>query len=638
MKKLIVLLFATLMALSISSLSPASIEAQKKVSKPGEYGGYSSELYDGWKRFSQYVTVRDGARLAIDYYRPTKGGVVAAQPFPVAFAFTPYIRAQYLRDKGVETRLLGRAQADSMTKYGYVVAVADVRGTGASYGFRETANDRVEAWDAHDLIEWIAVQPWCDGNVGTWGLSYYGQTQLEALSTQPPHLKASFIGETDFDKYDGWSRNTIPRRSGGEVTPNPAQEVLTVVPVDGDVDGDGDGRPDQLWEAVNAHVKNGPFTGLVTTIPYRNSLSPLYLGGTKPFWEDCSARTYLPEFRQSKTPVYIIAGWYDLFRRDSMVHFANWPGPVKMIIGPWRHGDDFAEKKISMDLMVECLRFFDYWLKGIDNGIMDEPPIYYNVMDTPVNGTPKAGIWRFTSQWPLQTAAKAIYYLHAGRSGTATSVNDGKLNKLPPSETMGNMGKDDYTVDYGISANVEPLSSMPVVWGPGPNGTELDQKGLTYTTDPLEADLEVTGHPMVQLWVSSDNKDGDFMVFLEDVDPTGKSTYITDGRLRASLRAVTSPPYDFLGLPWHRAYREDEMLLTPGQPVKLYIDMMPTSYVFKTGNRIRFTVAGSQDRIYDLKKQDSPHAPESVSVYRNKILESFVELPVVVKVSVPNGP
>lgn len=120
---------------------------------------------------------------------------------------------------------------------------------GASYGVRETPGDRVEARDAHDLIEWPAVQPWCSGKVGTFGLSYLGQTQLEALSTQPPHLKASYVGQTDFDKNDGWSRNRIPRRSGGEVPPSPEQEVLDVVPVDGDLDADGDGRPDELWEA-----------------------------------------------------------------------------------------------------------------------------------------------------------------------------------------------------------------------------------------------------------------------------------------------------------------------------------------------------------------------------------------------------
>lgn len=170
---------------------------------------------------------------------------------------------------------------------------------------------------------------------------------------------------------------------------------------------------------------------------------------------------------------------------------------------------------------------------------------------------------------------------------------------------------------------------MPVVSGPGPNGTELDQKGLTYTSDPLEADIEVTGHPIAHLWISSDNKDCDVMIFLEDVDPSGRSTYITDGRLRASLRTVNISPYNFLKLPWHRAYPADEKLLTPGEPVKLEIDMIPTPYVFKAGNRIRFAITGSQGRIYDLKKQGSPNAPTSISVYHEKSRESLVVLPVV---------
>ena len=605
--------------------------AAAKVSKPGEYSGYASELYDGWKRISRYVTVRDGTRLAIDCYRPTQNGVLVETPLPVAFQFTPYLRASYLRDDS--GKISGKRYPDDainrLTTNGYILAVADVRGTGASFGYRATPGDRVEAGDAHDLIEWLAVQPWCDGNIATFGLSYHGQTQLEALSTQPPHLKAAFIGETAFDNYDCWSRNGIPRRSGGEVPPDPAREVLDVVPVDDDMDDDGDGRPDLLWKAVNEHTKNGPFTGLVTTIPYRNSLSPYYLGGAKPYWEDTSARTYLHEYRQSKVPVYLYAGWYDFARRDSIMLFSNWPGPVKMIVGPWRHGDDFFRKSICMDLGIECVRFFDYWLKGIDNGIMDEPPIYYNVMETPVDGTPKAGTWRFSSEWPLTNTEKTAYYLHTGKSGTAASVNDGGLEMVPPDESGEGKGRDNYTIDYGITANLEPLSSMPVASGPGPEGTELDQKGLTYTSALLKSDLEVTGHPMVQLWISSDNRDCDVMVFLEDVDPTGKSTYITDGRLRVSLRTVNPPPYNFLGLPWHRAYPEDEKLLTPGEPVKLEIDMLPTAYRFKAGHRIRFVIAGSQDRIFDLRKQGSPNAPTSIRVYRSQTLGSYVVLPTV---------
>ena len=243
-------LLPALVMLVLTSFASTSTHATK-ISQPGQYSGYSEAIYDGWKRSSQYVAVRDGTRLAMDIFRPIENGDVVTTPLPVIFIFTPYGRGMSLfKGIGGETvsafTPLGsyafRGGLVKLVQHGYVIACADVRGLGASFGSRAAGNDRTEARDAHDLIEWLGSQDFSDGNVGMWGASYFGQTVLEAISTAPPHLKAAYFGVTNFNFYDAWARGGITRGSAGEVAPSPVREVTFSVPVDGDVDDDGDGR------------------------------------------------------------------------------------------------------------------------------------------------------------------------------------------------------------------------------------------------------------------------------------------------------------------------------------------------------------------------------------------------------------
>ncbi len=631
----------TLCILGLMVLSPVMAFAEK-VSKPGEYSGYSEAVYDGWKRSSQYVAVTDGTRLAMDIFRPVENGELVTTPLPVIFIFTPYGRGMNILTKDGDpiTGPKGngitlytpvgsyalRGGLAKLIKYGYVIACADVRGLGASFGARGAGNDRTEAGDAYDLIEWLGTQDFSDGNVAMWGASYFGQTVLEAISTMPPHLKAAYFGVTNFNFFDAWGRGGITRGSAGEVAPDPETEVKSAVPVDGDVDSDGDGYPDQLWEAVNEHLNNGAFTGLLQKLPYRDSLSELYEDGTSPYWEDTSPSNYLPEIEQGGVAAYVFGAWYDFLRRDTIMTFANWPNPVKMLLTQGVHGDSITGLPTQLNQLAEVHRFFDYWLKGIDNGVMDEPPVYYATAqtpktnpDTPNRRVPNAKSWQFATQWPPHNTSKVNLYLHEGASESAPSVNDGRLTvKAPDSQA----DKDDYQADYSITTDLEPVVGAPV-----PSGAEFDEKGLTYTTDLLPADMKINGLPVMNLWVSSDNRDADFIVTLEDVDPDGNSYYVSDGRLRASLRKVNQPPYYFLGLPWHRAYAEDESKLTPGDPVKLEITMMPTSYVFAKGHRIRLAVVCSQGKIFNLDPETDDDAPTMVSVHRDKNHQSHIVLP-----------
>jgi putative CocE/NonD family hydrolase len=287
--------------------------------------------------------------------------------------------------------------------------------------------------------------------------------------------------------------------------------------------------------------------------------------------------------------------------------------PQKLVLPGWNH--DVFEPWLE----VEKLRWFDYWLKGIDNGIMDEPPLRYYVM-----GAPENEAWRTAEQWPLPNEQRTAFYFHAGPSGSVTSVNDGLLIAQVSPEADGH---DDYIVDYtttvGLTSRFANGYGAPFGY---PDMAANDAKALTYTTLPLESDVEVTGHPVVHLWVSSTATDGDFFVYLEEVDEDGVSSYITEGKLRASFRALHEPPYDNMDLPWHRCWEEDVEPLPQGQPVELLFDLYPTSNLFDAGNRIRVTVTGADADTYETPQLDP--AP-TVSVYRSPEYGSFIELPII---------
>src|SRR5512138_363136 len=155
--------------------------AAEKVSRPGVYTGYSEARYDGWVKSSQYVTVKDGTRLAVDIFRPAQNGAVAPGRFPVIWTHTPYRRAS-LRPDGKPASALDSWGLIDLVKYGYVLAAVDTRGRGASFGARRGFQDRTEAQDAYDMTEWFAAQPWSDGNIGVMGCSYMGGSTFHAAT------------------------------------------------------------------------------------------------------------------------------------------------------------------------------------------------------------------------------------------------------------------------------------------------------------------------------------------------------------------------------------------------------------------------------------------------------------------------
>uniref|UniRef100_UPI003F71D4FB CocE/NonD family hydrolase n=1 Tax=Polymorphobacter sp. TaxID=1909290 RepID=UPI003F71D4FB len=384
-----------------------------KSSSPGVYEGHSSKLYSERVRTSRFVTVRDGTRLAVDIYRPSRDGVAVETRHPVIWAMTPYRRG-FLKDGQVAlSGGLQRWDVRELTDYGYVVVIADARGKGASFGSRRGMTDTSEGVDGYDLTEWLAVQPWSTGKIGMTGCSYVGGTQWATLTQTPPSLTAIFPGAATFSRYDFVSRGGMTAQYHTRPEQPDIDDGEGTLPVDEDKDGR------LLAEARQGHKFNTPMAEIWKAIPFRDDWSPLMKSR---YWEEISVSTFRNRIEQSGVAIYGWSSWQDEFSGDQFLHKANLRNPMKVLMLGGEHCavDGF-------DMAAEQHRFFDYWLKGIDNGIMAEPPIHYFTYNAPTGRE-----WRSAKAWPLPQMRYRSYYLASDIvQGKATPGTVGLSETLP---------------------------------------------------------------------------------------------------------------------------------------------------------------------------------------------------------------
>jgi putative CocE/NonD family hydrolase len=580
----------------------SAFAAEERISRPGQYHGYSKATFDGWQRTSRYVAVRDGTRIAIDILRPTSKGVLHTEPLPVVWEHRRYLRA-VLDPSGRIYSQLDREDHPmrKLLSHGYIFVVADVRGAGASFGTRVDPTPPPESRDAYDITEWIAAQPWCSGRIGMYGISYGASAQFMAARARPPHLKAIFPEMSMFDLYDlcypgGIYRHTLMQGWQQQVRALDLSQAQRAAPVDEDRD------QRLLAEAIRQHQGNFDVSR-AAQVPFRDAALPR----EGKVYVDNSPVSYVNEVNQSGVAVYQRAGWFDMYPRDMLLWHVNLRTPKKIAIGPWDHYQSHG-----LDRGTELLRWFDYWLKGIDNGIMDEPPIYYYVM-----GAPADKALRWAKQWPIPEARPVKYHFAAGPSGSVKSVNDGLL-----SASAGKPGADSYTVDYTTT------SGPRARWTGGPTAytdmTSNDQKSLTYTTEPFVQPVEVVGHPVMHLCLQSPAEDIDVFAYLEEIDAQGRSHYITEGCLRASHRALSKAPFAAMDLPYHSCSQKDAKKLT-NEPVELVFDLLPTAKHFPAGHRIRLAVTcADKDNCQTPQQNPAPTA----TILRDAQHSSYIVLPV----------
>jgi putative CocE/NonD family hydrolase len=628
MKFLSVLVLLALL-FGVSRLYKTSV-AQKKVSEFGKYQGYGEAIYDGTRRTSDYLTLSSGMKLAYDLTLPARKGVPAAERLPVLFKYTPYLRTFTIFDKngkniiadlfdlGWKERVMlkirywlsdqGRFMdplfrtpwLKDMVKHGYAVIVVERPGTGASFG-RLNPSFEAGAREVDEILNWIASQEWCNGNIGMYGDSWQGQIQFSAASTGNSHLKAIFPASTWLDNYSGslYPGGVYNKAFGAFFTWS--QRFLNsdvITPVDGDKDGKllAQARAERSSTTVGEK-----FTEVFRKFQFRDSTSS---EGYKIWLDSMAHPPFMTRVNRAHVPVYMVAGWYDLFARDMFILYANLSAPKRLLVRPLDHSS-IEKKQFDLDFAVEAHRWFDYWLKGIDNGIMGEPPIHYYMI-----GASAKEAWNTAEEWPPSKVEMKNFYFGS------------TLQHEPPSAAD---TRDAYRVEY--TATTGTLSRWTAVnWGHKyPNMRSNDAKALTYTTEPLESSLQVVGHPVAHVWLRADVPDLDLFVYLEEVDNDGNSTYVTEGNLRASHRALGKAAFENLGLAWHNHFQSELEPIPVGEPVELVLDLLPTGYQFSKGRRIRIAVTFADADNFETPVIDP--APV-VHLLRDKEHPSFIELPI----------
>ena len=557
-----------------------------RVSSPGRYEGYAELIYESWQRSSFYVEVRDGTKLAVDLYRPVSGGSPSEIAHPVIWIHTAYQRGVLGPDGKVQMSASQYMEARDLTLYGYVLAIVDTRGKGASFGFRRGMQDSTEGRDAYDMTEWFAAQPWCDGNVGMLGCSYLGGSQDNAVISMPPSLKAIFPGATTYNRYDSICRGGLMAQFHTRPE-DPRDEGIDSMPVDDDADGA------MLAAARAEHARNSIMADIWRDIPFRDDHSES-LGSR--FWEECSLSTYRNAVEMHGAAMYRWTGWKDEFTADQFVALANLSNVVKVFIGSDTHC-----KSPDFDMFAEHLRFFDRYLKGVENGIETEDRVYYYTYNAP-----QGERWSSSPVWPVRGMRPERWYLDAGPDALSLSPD------LPDEEQHRS-----FEVDYSVVTG-EPLTPF---WPASQHG-----HGLSFETGPLERELRLTGHFVVSLWLSSTQPDGDTFAYLEEVWPSGLVDVRAHGRLRSSHRRLGTAPYDYLGLPWHRSFREDYEPLPVGEPQEHRFDLLPTSTIVQPGSRLRLVITGADPRQRTHLGFDPP---PTLALHTGGAMASYVALPVV---------
>lgn len=564
------------------------------------------------------VPMRDGVELAADVYLPD-----AAGRWPVILQRTPYgsnseiaVQADSLPFGGLETALF-------FAKRGYAVVIQDVRGRFDSDGEWYAWTGEIE--DGHDTLNWCGTQPWSDGNVGMFGISYGGDVQWWAAQAESPYLKTIIPYSAHADHYlDGMNYRGGAFKFAGNIQWAIATSARTMQPVFDLQSQEAERRDgeDYDWRAIFDHLPiltaDEAFCGHEIDF-YRDWVRH---SAYDDYWKSISSRR---THDRIDIPVLQIGGWFDVHIVSTFAHLEGIQEegtPLakrhhKMVIGPWVHGAprqqlgvlDFGEDSM-FDILELELRWLDRWLKQSPNGVEDEPALKLFSLGR--------NEWRTGTSWPLPETEWTRLYL---RSEGGLSVDEPGEGEAP----------DAYA--YNPAHPVPTLWEDP--WGDGPvdySSVEQREDVLLYTTEPLSEDLELTGPVQAHIFASSSAPDTDWTVRLLDVHPDGMSVSLCDGILRArfhspaAVRTGVTSPGQF----------EDPQLLEPGKIYPFTIEVGVLSAIFRRGHRLRIHISSSNFPRFDRNLNNGgelgvdPHIVIAEQrIFHDGDHASFVELPVV---------
>jgi len=536
----------------VSGVAPRQRRLNGPQTTGREYTNLSEPQYETLRENNVAITVRDGTRLLADVHRPSTPG-----RFPALIAASPYPRQ--VQDLGAPMGFIEAGATDFWVPRGYVHVIANLRGTGGSggtFGFFDAEERR----DMHDLVEWAATQPWCDGNVGMIGISYFAMTQLEAAVERPAHLKAIFPVAVTTDLYEAAMHNGLFNSSF--VTPFLAMTGMTSE------------RSDTLWRSKfvdlarrvlttpRLHKKFATINGEASLTMMRQLLKihhdphpwdELWLSmavkhPTRDEWWD--ERNLDPLLKQINVPVYLGCDW-DNVPLHLPSTFTAWKA---LADNPYVRMGLLGEFGLTWpweSLHLEALAWFDHWLKNRDTGILAGPAIRYIL--------PGAEEWRTATSWPPRGVT---YHDYALRADAALADEEG-----PP-------GTRDYLVLGGGLNRAAP--------------SEIDPPALlTWTSAPLGQDLDIVGSIELQLIATTTAIDTAWIAALRDVAPDDTVSDVTAGWLRASLRQVDEPA-SRPGAPVLPCRSAQAVPI--GEDIVYRIPLVSNARRFQAGHRIQLTL------------------------------------------------
>ena len=531
------------------------------------------------------VPMRDGTRLATDVVRPDAPG-----RFPVLINRGPYSKDSYLDNPDHSIWFFPR--------HGYVLLSQDVRGRFESEGDYDPLFQ--EALDGYDTVEWAARQPWSNGRVATTGQSYLGATQytLAGKRPLPPHLQTMAVVSASSDFHQSWVYHTGGAMEWGWTVPYAILKGRNTL---------ARGGHDALLAKMDEYViEPGNFGQPLSDQWYRHLPLRDWIDRLKeaapyfheyfdeelddPYWWGINLQR---QARNVTIPMFHVSSWYDIFLEGALNAYqaiGKHGGSEtarrnqKLLIGPWAHLRPFTEpttggagnidfgSEAAIELHDYLLRWYGYWLKGEETGIMDDPPVRLFVM-----GDNK---WHDENEWPLARTQYTRWYFHSG-GGANTRGGDGSLSTVPPAPDE---PADQFTYDPNDPAPTLGGNTLIIEYGVFDQGPAEDRPDvLSFTSDPVESDLEITGPISVTLYAATTAADTDFTAKLVDVRPDGFAHNLQDGIIRARYRTSVREP----------------SFVTPGEVYRYTIDLWATSHVIKPGHRVRVDISSSNFPRFD---------------------------------------
>ena len=576
------------------------------------------------KPTSFYVTMPDGCDLAVDIHLPDGD---ASKAWPTILILTPYCRRFQVAAgaEGVEVSPNTFRYRDMFVPRGYAVVVVDARGTGASFGTRDSFRSPRERLDYATITDWVVAQPWSNGAIGATGISYLGAACDFLASTGHPAVKA--IAPL-FAVWDTYADNYYP---GGLLIKRLAavyDDLMVALDHDNrelrqrfvyyrdprlegpmPVDADKDGS--MARAAVREHLANFRMPDFMTDFKFRDD--------TLPYDPNFSSGSFSPYHYVDTIPadiaVYTVSGWMDGagYANGSIARYLTLPNADRrLLLGPWDHGARVnaspwrSRPEPEFSVLSEILRFFDHHLALRKTGLEREDPIHYF--------TVHAEEWRSSSVWP--PVSKTIRFYTAGK---------GELQKSPAEEVSTASHQADFTMGTGEQTRYERIAGIDATsyytdW------QGRDAKMQNFTSAPLTTDFEMTGHAVVSLQVSTSEPDAAIFVYLSEVEADGTVRYVTEGMLRAIHRKETPPPHNYRATwPWRSFARNDAKPMPIGEPQNMRIPMLPISWRFAKGSSIRISISGADGDHF----AQTPHGrPPCITLHSGSDAGSMVELPI----------